>query len=121
MFKLTKKKKLQEAENVEKKTIVENENVEKIENTTVNSENITESIFPKAESLLQNTQKEWKQITPEEILKKIQLESSKGNRYARFHDSYISDELVNELESQGYKLNIVASPIFVGPYFEITW
>lgn len=112
MFQKIKKTKLQEIENQKM-----NENVEKNEDISVRPE----SIFPKAETLLQDAQNKWKQITSEEILKEIKAQALKGHRYAKFYNSLISDELAEELKAQGYTLNVVASPAFVGPYFEISW
>ncbi len=102
MFKLFKKK---------RRSITENENV------SINSE----SIFPGAKDTLETTKQKWKTITPNEILEKIKLESSKGNRKAGFFDCYISDELVRELRSKGYRVEVNPSPSSIGPYFEIYW
>lgn len=132
MFTLSKKKKLQEIEIVEKNENI-SEEVEKSEKNESISEEIEkaqqhenlskkiDSMFPSAKELLETTHEKWKYVTAEEILEKIKYESSKGIRYAKFYKSYISDELVNELRAQGYKVEVVASPVFVGPYFEISW
>ena len=119
MFKLTKKKKLQENENVEK-----NENIEKNENTAVNSETISEnpqSIFPSASTTFENTQKEWKNVTSEELIKEIQYCSKRGFRGAEFYHSTISEELVNELRAQGYTVNVHEATEKLAPYFKIYW
>lgn len=119
MFQLFKKRKDQEVENVEK-----NENIEKNENSSVDSENISEnsaSIFPSANETLEVSKQKWKQVTAEEILEKVNYESSRGNRYAKFFDAYISEELVKELSTKGYTVKVHSSPALIGPYFDISW
>lgn len=79
------------------------------------------SIFPSAKDTVEKTAKNWKTIKPKEILDKINYESSRGNREAKFYDSYISDDLVKELRSQGYRVEVHASPDTIGPYFKVYW
>lgn len=113
MFKSIKKKKIQEVENVEKN-----------ENSSVNSENISEnpeSLFPDAKDTLEISKQKWKQATAEEILEEIKSESLKGSRYVRIYNSYISEELVWQLRGRGYRVEVHPLPGTIGPYFEIYW
>ena len=107
MFKLTKKKKLPKVENVEKN-----------ENIFVNSE----STFPSAKDTLETSQKEWHLATAKEIISEIRERSSGGFRYAEFYHSTISEELINELTSKGYRVEVYDNPSqIVAPYFKIFW
>jgi len=81
----------------------------------------SDSIFPKAKSTLETSTSKWEYVTAEKILERIESESSKGRRKASFYNSIISNELVKELRSQGYKVEVNASPISIGPYFDIFW
>ena len=102
MFKLFKKTKLQD-----------NKNVQKEENSA--------SIIPNAKVTLEKVSKKWKYVTRKEIIKKINYASSEGKKYVTFYNSYISEELHNELLSLGYKVIVKSPGTYTGPSFEVTW
>lgn len=79
------------------------------------------SAIPSAKDALEKASKKWKYITRKEIIEEINYASSKGKKYVIFFDSYISEEIQNELLSLGYKVNVKANRLYSGPLFEITW
>ena len=81
----------------------------------------SDSIFPTAKSTLEIATSKWEYATAEKILKEIKDESSIGKRRATFYNSLISDELVKELRSLGYRVEVHDSPLSISPYFEIYW
>ena len=103
MFKSSKKKRLQEA----------NENVQKNQSSV--------NIIPNAADTLEKTSKNWKHVNRKAIIDKINYASSKGTKYAAFYDSYISEELIIELQDLGYKVTVKNPGTYTGPSFEITW
>ena len=124
MFEMFKSNKKRDSKKIEKKIneINEKNEIKSKENveTEKNSEKV-ESIIPSAQVTLEATQQKWKQATAEEILKKINSAASQGNRYVTIYSTQISEELVNNLTSQGYKVNIYKESSSIGPYFEIKW
>ena len=99
MFKLSKKKKTTEA---------------KIKSLTPDSPCIIASEnFYKISPL-------WRFITLEEILEKIEYTNSIKEKETAFISYYISEELVNKVESMGYDVEIIPSSK-IGPFFRVYW
>lgn len=84
------------------------ENVEKLE-----------TIFPKAQEILEETSKQWPVKSAEEILEKINKSKDRGERYAYFPRSHVSEQTKKELLQQGYKVQI--STLYDAPCFEVIW
>ena len=119
MFHKSKKQKLQEIE-----TKKMNENVEKNEDISVNSENVSENpeiVFPSAKDTLETTLNEWKALTAKKIINEIKSCSVGGYRYAEFYHSTISEELVKELEKQGYTVKVFEGSEICAPWVKIYW
>jgi len=116
MFKKLKKSKSQVVEIAEKNENLIAETVEKSENISVDSNDI----IPDAAEALEESKQKWNSPTPDVILKQIKSECKNGNRYVKFYNSLISDELVKELRNKGYRVE-VRKLSSIGPYFEIYW
>ena len=91
--------------------------MKKEENISVKSD----SIIPDAKDILEISKQKWKSVTPDELLSKIKLEASNGERKASFFESYISEELVKELHDKGYKVKVSPPTPEMGPCFFIYW
>lgn len=97
MFKFFKKKNVEKAEKAEK----------------------LEIIFPTAEDMLKETSEKWPAKSAEEILQGIKRGAAKGERYAWFFRSRISERTIKELRQQGYRIEVGTHED--APYFKIFW
>lgn len=75
--------------------------------------------FPDAKEMLSKTIDSWPEKSLKEIFQKMEAESRIGERRASFFRSRISKDTINDLRSQGYKVE--TGKHANSPYFEISW
>lgn len=81
---------------------------------------VVEITFPTADEMLNKSIKSCPIVTPKEILDKMEMRASGGEREAVFYNSNISEKTYEDLVKKGYDVEIF-DPILEIAGFKISW